>query len=72
MKDGTNLVYFLNTLDRDTFEYISTSLIGELELIESIEISNGAIPYIVFNENVDGKIDKMTYQKVSDGTIHFL
>ncbi len=72
MKDGTNLAYFLNTLDKDSFENISTSLIGELELIESIEISNGAIPHIVFNENVDGKIDKMTYQKVSDGTIHFL
>ena len=72
MKDGTNLVYFLNTLDRDTFEYISTSLIGELELVESIEISNGAIPHIIFNENVDGKIDKIIHQKVSDGTIHFL
>jgi len=72
LKDGTNLAYFLNTLDKDTFEYISTSLIGELELIESIEISDGAIPYIVFNENVEGKIDKIIHQKVSDGTIHFL
>lgn len=72
MKDGTNLAYFLKSLDDDSFEDISTTLIGEVELIDSIEISDGAVPHILFNENVDGRVDKIIHQKVSDGTIHFL
>jgi uncharacterized protein len=72
LKDGTNLAYFLNTLDEDTFNDISTSLIGEVELIESIEILNGAIPTIIFNENSNGNIKPLIQQKVSDGTINFL
>jgi len=72
LKDGTNLAYFLNSLDKETFEYISMSLIGEVELIESIEISEGAVPHIIFNENVDERVNQIIHQKVSDGTIHFL
>ena len=72
LNDGTNLAYFLNILDFETFENISTSLIGEVEFIDSIEISDGAVPHILFNENIDKKNNKIIHQKVSDGTIHFL
>jgi len=72
LKDGTNLAYFLNTIDKKVLEDISMSLIGEVELIESIEITEGSVPTIVFNEKVNGKIQKIIQQKVSDGTIHFL
>ena len=72
LKDGTNLAYFLKSLDDETFEYISSSLIGEVELIESIELSTDTVPHILFNETVEGKVNKIIHQKVSDGTIHFL
>ncbi len=72
LKDGTNLAYFLNTIDKEVLENISMSLIGEVELIESIEITDGSVPTIVFNENVNGNTQKIIQQKVSDGTIHFL
>jgi AAA15 family ATPase/GTPase len=72
LKDGTNLAYFLDTVDEEIFDSISMSLIGEVELIESIEITEGSVPTIIFNEKVNGEIKKIIQQKVSDGTIHFL
>jgi predicted ATPase len=72
LKDGTNLAYFLKTLDKETFEDISTSLIGEVDLVESIELVDGAFPTVMFNENTTGLNNKISQQRVSDGTIHFL
>ncbi len=72
LKDGTNLAYYLDAINEEIFDDISMSLIGEVELIESIEISEGSIPTILFNENVNGKVEKIIQQKVSDGTVHFL
>jgi predicted ATPase len=75
LDDGTNLAYFLDELyknDKEAFEDISNSLIGEVELINSIEITQGSVPTIVFNEEVNNKTKKIILPKVSDGTIHFL
>lgn len=72
LKDGTNLAYFLKTLDKETFEAISTSLIGEVDLVESIELVDGAFPTVMFNENTTGVNNQISQQRVSDGTIHFL
>jgi len=72
LKDGTNLAYFLKTLDKETFDDISTSLIGEVDLVESIELVDGAFPTVMFNENTTGLNNKISQQRVSDGTIHFL
>jgi predicted ATPase len=72
LKDGTNLAYFLKTLDKETFDDISTSLIGEVDLVESIELVDGAFPIVMFNENTTGFNNKISQQRVSDGTIHFL
>ena len=72
LKDATNLAYYLKTLDSDVFEDISMSLIGEVDLVESIELLDGAFPIIIFKENTDGLINKISQHRVSDGTIHFL
>lgn len=72
LENGTNLSDFLKNLDKETFNDISTSLIGEVELINSIEIKGESIPEIVFNEEVNGKTYPIKLQKVSDGTIHFV
>jgi predicted ATPase len=72
LNDGTNLAYFLKTLDKETFDDISTSLIGEVDLVESIELVDGAFPTVMFNENTTGLNNKISQQRVSDGTIHFL
>ncbi len=72
LKDGTNLAYFLKTLDKEIFDDISTSLIGEVNLVESIELVDGAFPIVMFNENTTGLNNKISQQRVSDGTIHFL
>lgn len=72
LKDGTNLAYFLDTLDEDTFSKIKTFIIWEVELIDSMEILKGSIPTIVFKENVNDNIKDIIYQKVSDGTINLL
>ncbi|MFZ2967847.1 MAG: AAA family ATPase [Sulfuricurvum sp.] len=72
LKDGTNLAYFLKTLDKETFDDISTSLIGEVDLVESIELVDGAFPTVMFNENTTGVNNQISQQRVSDGTIHFL
>ncbi|MCK9371800.1 MAG: ATP-binding protein [Sulfuricurvum sp.] len=72
LKDGTNLAEHLSNLDKEVFEDISTSLIGEVELINSLEIKDGFTTDIVFNEEVNGKTYPIKLQKVSDGTIHFV
>ena len=72
LKDGTNLVEYLSNLDRDIFEDISTSLIGEVELISSLELKDGFVSEVVFNEEVNGKKYPIKLQKVSDGTVHFV
>ena len=72
LKDATNLAYYLKTLDTDVFDDISMSLIGEVDLVESIELLDGAFPIIIFKENTDGLINEISQHRVSDGTIHFL
>ena len=72
LKDGTNLVEYLSNLDKDIFEDISTSLIGEVELISSLELKDGFVSEVVFNEEVNGKKYPIKLQKVSDGTVHFV
>lgn len=72
-EDGTNLVEFLERLDDETFEDISTSIIGEVELIEEIKLNkNGVVPNLEFIENVNGVEHKVRLRNVSDGTIHFI
>ncbi|WP_428027082.1 AAA family ATPase [Arcobacter sp.] len=72
LKDGTNLVEYLSNLDKDIFEEISTSLIGEVELISSLELKDGFVSEVLFNEEVNGKKYPIKLQKVSDGTVHFV
>ncbi|MCT7446956.1 AAA family ATPase [Aliarcobacter skirrowii] len=72
LKDGTNLVEYLSNLDKDIFEEISTSLIGEVELISSLELKDGFVSEVVFNEEVNGEKYPIKLQKVSDGTVHFV
>jgi len=72
LKDGTNLVEYLTNLDKDVFEEISNSLIGEVELISSLELKDGFVSEVVFNEEVNGEKYPIKLQKVSDGTIHFV
>jgi len=72
LKDGTNLPEYLNSLDKNTFEDISTSLIGEVELIDSVEVKDGFTTELIFNEELNGKIYPVKLQKVSDGTVHFV
>ena len=72
LKDGTNLVEYLSNLDKDIFEEISTSLIGEVELISSLELKDGFVSEVLFNEEVNGEKYPIKLQKVSDGTVHFV
>lgn len=72
LENGTNLTEYLESLGEDIFEDISTSLIGEVELVSSIEIKGESIPEVVFNEEIKGKIYPVNIQNISDGTIHFL
>lgn len=72
LKNGTNLVEYLSSLDKDIFEEISTSLIGEVELISSLELKDGFVPEVVFNEEINGIKYPIKLQKVSDGTVHFV
>ena len=72
LENGTNLAEYLTTLDKNIFEDISTSLIGEVELINSLEIKDGFTTDIIFNEEVNGEKYPIKLQKVSDGTVHFV
>jgi len=71
-KNGKNLPEFLETLDEETFEEISTSLIGEVELVNGISIEKGAVPKLVFKEEIDDKVYDIGLQDISDGTVHFI
>ncbi len=72
MENGKNLPEFLETLDEETFEEISTSLIGEVELVNGISIEKGAVPKLVFKEEVADKVYDIGLQDISDGTVHFI
>lgn len=72
-EDGTNLVEFLESLDEEVFEDISTSIIGEVELIEEIRLDkDGVVPNLEFIENINGVEHTVRLKNVSDGTIHFI
>ncbi|MDT8337853.1 MAG: ATP-binding protein [Sulfurimonas sp.] len=72
LENGTNLTEYLENLREDVFEDISTSLIGEVELVTSIEIKGESIPEVVFNEEVNEQTYPVNIKNISDGTIHFL
>jgi len=72
LKNGTNIAEYLSTLDKDIFEDISTSLIGEVELISSLELKDGFTTDLYFNEEINDKVTPIKLQKVSDGTVHFI
>ncbi len=72
MENGKNLPEFLQGLDDETFEDISTSLLGEVELIQGIRIEKGLVPQLVFEEEVGEKKHYVALQDISDGTVHFI
>ncbi|MFA7353269.1 MAG: AAA family ATPase [Sulfurimonadaceae bacterium] len=72
LENGTNLSEFLKNLDKETFEDISTSLIGEVELINAVELRDGFTTELVFNEEINDKNYPVSIQNISDGTIHFI
>ncbi len=67
-KYGTNLVAFLNGLAEETLENISISLIGEVEQINGIELSDEVHKKLYFME----KDYKVPLEETSDGTVHFV
>ena len=67
-KNGTNLVTYLSSLDKDTFEDISTSLIGEVERVDGIEVTQDAHKRLWF---VEDNL-KIPLEETSDGTVHFI
>jgi predicted ATPase len=67
-KYGTNLVAFLNGLSQETLEEISMSLIGEVEQVNGIELSDEAIRKLYFVEDRY----KISLEETSDGTVHFV
>lgn len=67
-KDGTNLVSYLSSLDKETLEDISTSLIGEVERVNGIEITQDAHKRLWFVEDAL----KIPLEETSDGTVHFV
>lgn len=70
-KSGQNLTYFLSSLDDDTFDDISTALIGEVELINGIKIKDEDVKKLYFSEDIDGEEKLIPLHDISDGTIHF-
>ncbi|MEA3490700.1 MAG: AAA family ATPase [Campylobacterota bacterium] len=72
MENGKNLPEFLETLDEEVFADISISLIGEVELVQGIHIEKGAVPKLIFEEEVNGKIYPVGIRDISDGTVHFV
>lgn len=72
LENGTNLSEFLKNLDKETFKDISTSLIGEVELINAIELRDGFTTEVIFKEEVKGTIYPIEMKSISDGTIHFI
>ena len=68
-KYGTNLISFISGLDDETLEDISTSLIGEVEQVDGIEISKDeGHKRLYFLENKY----KVPLEETSDGTAHFI
>jgi predicted ATPase len=72
LEDGTNLPDYLKNLNKETFEDISTSLIGEVELINAIEIRDSFTTELIFKEEINGEVNDLELREVSDGTIHFI
>jgi predicted ATPase len=71
-KDGVNLTEYLKNLDEDTLENISTSLIGEVSLINAIELKDSFTTELFFKEELNNKTYDVGIKDVSDGTLHFL
>lgn len=72
LENGTNLPEYLKSLDEEVFHNISTSLIGEVELINAIELKNGLTTELIFKEELNNEIYPIEMKNVSDGTIHFI
>lgn len=74
LEDGSNLAQFLSSLDKNVFEDIATSLIGEVELINGLELNDGfmMMKNVVFTEEINGVRHPVEIQNVSDGTLHFI
>ena len=72
LENGTNLPEFLKNLEVEIFDDISTSLIGEVELINAIELQDGFTTELIFKEEVNGIIYPIEMKNVSDGTVHFI
>lgn len=72
MENGKNLPEFLQELDDETFEDISTSLIGEVELVQGIRIEKGVVPQLIFEEEIGDKKHYVALADISDGTVHFI
>jgi len=74
LEDGRNLAQFLSSLDQNVFEDIATSLIGEVELINGLELNDGfmMMKNVVFTEEINGVHHPIEIQNVSDGTLHFI
>jgi len=68
-KYGTNLVEFISGQLDETIEDISTSMIGEVEQVNSIKIVEAAYKTLFFVENGEYEVP---LKKASDGTVHFL
>lgn len=69
-KEGTNLIEFISGQLDEIIENISTSMIGEVEQVESIKINlDTAYKSLYFVENANHEVP---LQKTSDGTVHFL
>lgn len=74
--NGKNLVEVLDFLKKyhpEIFNSISSSLIGEVEMIEGLEIDNSSfIPQVKFQEEINGNKIDLDIWNVSDGTVHFI
>ncbi|MEA3353414.1 MAG: AAA family ATPase [Campylobacterota bacterium] len=72
---GKNLPEFLVYLydrDKELFNDIAISLIGEVELVNSIEVRDESIPELIFKEELNDKSYHVSIQDISDGTLHFI
>jgi len=69
-KVGTNLVEFIAGQLDDTIEDISTSLIGEVEQVNSIKIDSESAHKTLYFVEEGGY--EVPLKKTSDGTVHFL
>ncbi len=72
MENGKNLPEYLQDMNEEIFEDISTSLIGEVELVQGIRIEKGVVPQLVFEEEMGDKVHYVGLQDISDGTVHFI